>query len=108
MLPTSTYQDLKNREWDLSRLDDDESRLLAEFRQLAQRCNWHEFENHWTASVAAFYQARGMARQGIFRTPLYHLAQDLSNRLAVASGVVGMPRDSDLLRGAVVEPSSAS
>lgn len=107
MSQTSTYQDLKNREWDLSRLDGEESRLLAELRQLAQRGDWYAFENHWTRRLTDFYHARGLARAAIFRTPLYHLAQDLSNRLAVGAGIVREPDYRDHLRD-IIQASFAT
>ena len=97
MSQPSTYQDLKKHSWDLSRLDQEEAQLLDEFRNLSQRGDWYAYENHWTGRLMAFYQARGVARQAIFRKPLYHLAQDLGNRLAIATGVVREPDYRDKL-----------
>lgn len=111
------YTDLKGKTWNLVGFDAGEQAIFAELCQRSDELKassaspidrWIAFDNCWPSKVVSFYESRGLTRQESLRARVFHLAQDLSNRLAVASGVVGMPRDSDLLRGAVVEPSSAS
>jgi hypothetical protein len=87
-----TYLDLKGRELPLEGLDAQERLFLAELQQRAtSRPDWDDFENYWTAAVAAFYDARGLARRESRETVVYKVAQDLSGRLAIASGQARPP-----------------
>jgi uncharacterized membrane protein YccC len=99
MARRNSYLDLKGRELPLGRLDGEERRLIAELEQRAKsRPDWDDFENHWTATVAAFYDARGLSRRESRETPVYKIAQDLSSRLAVAAGLAQPPDYRDELK----------
>jgi hypothetical protein len=53
-------------------------------------------------AVGDFYQARGMSRKRITRTPAWHIAQDLDGRLAVAQGVASIGDYRDTLEHIVL------
>ena len=92
MARRNSYLDLKGRELPLGGLDAEERRLVAELERRAKsHPDWDDFENHWTAAVAAFYDARGLSRRQSRETPVYKIAQDLSSRLAVAAGLARPP-----------------
>jgi hypothetical protein len=92
MARQNTYFDLKGRELQLEGLDAQERRLLAELQQRAKsHPDWDDFENYWTAAVAAFYDARGLSRQASHETLVYRIAQDLSGRLAITAGMARPP-----------------
>src|SRR5437868_59009 len=83
-----TYLDLKGRELPLDGLDAQETHLLAELQhRAASQPDWDDFENYWTATVASFYDVRGLARKESRETVVYKVAQDLSGRLAIAAGL---------------------
>ncbi len=88
MTRENSYLDRKGREFDLSVLDEEERRLIADLRLRAEaKPNWAAFEAHWLAAVAALYDARGLSRKESRQTAVYQIAQDLSSRLAVAAGL---------------------
>jgi hypothetical protein len=92
MAPQKTYLDLKGRELPLGGLDAQERQLVADLRQRAQdHPDWDEFENYWTAAVAAFYDSRGLSRRESRESVVYKIAQDLSSRLAIAAGLARPP-----------------
>ena len=77
--------------------------MVARLRRRARtHPDWHDFGNYWTRAVAAFYEARGYSRARKRQTVVYRIAQDLSSRIAVATGWARMPdyRDEleDLIR----------
>src|SRR4051812_23299195 len=92
MAQKKTYLDLKGRELPLDGLDEQERQLVADLqRRAASRPDWDDFENYWTAAVATFYDARGLARAASREMVVYQIAQDLSGRLAVAAGLARPP-----------------
>ena len=110
------YTDLKGKTWNLVGFDAGEQAIFAELCQRSDELKassaspidrWIAFDNCWPSKVVSFYESRGLTRQESLRARVFHLAQDLSNRLAVASGFVRMPRDNNPPRG-VVEQSAAS
>jgi hypothetical protein len=92
------YVDLEGRQIGLAALDADERKLVAGLRRRARaRPSWDDFDNFWTEAVPAFYAARGRSRADSQRTVVYQIAQDLSSRLAVASGLARLPDYRDQL-----------
>ena len=88
MSRANVYVDLDGNEICLEHLDADERKLLAGIRRRARvNPDWDAFDNYWTNAVPAFYQSRGLARKAVARTVLWRVAEDLSGRLAVASGM---------------------
>jgi hypothetical protein len=89
MKQTDEYVDLDGRTISLAGLDADERRLVARLRRRARlNPDWDAFDNYWTIAVPAFYKARGLARKAVLRTIPWRIAQDLSGRLGIASGLV--------------------
>jgi hypothetical protein len=87
-----TYITIKGIRLDLSGLDADEIRLVRRLKQRARAlADWDAFDNYWIAAVAAFYDARGLPRPESRKTVPYLIAQDLSNRIAVQSGLARLP-----------------
>jgi hypothetical protein len=85
---TDVYVDRRGREIFLSGLDEDERKLVARLlRRARTRADWNDFDVYWMNTVGAFYDARGVTRRAAQRTIPYRIAQDLSGRLAVASGL---------------------
>lgn len=92
MVRHNSYQDLKGRQYDLTALDKEEQKLVADLRQRADRHpDWNEFENYWISTVAGFYDARGLKRTESRHTVAYQIGQDLSGRIAVAAGLARLP-----------------
>jgi hypothetical protein len=88
MKRTDVYVDLDGQEIPLVHLDAEERRLLTRIqRRAGTRPDWDAFDNWWTVAVAAFYQARGLARKAVPRTIPWRVAQDQSSRIAVAAGL---------------------
>jgi hypothetical protein len=103
MKQTDVYVDLDGQELSLVHLDAEERKLLARIQRRARtQPDWDAFDNWWTVAVAAFYQARGLARKAVPRTIPWRIAQDQSSRIAVAAGLarLGDYRDEleDLIR----------
>jgi hypothetical protein len=87
------YIDRKGRHLSLEALDEGERQLVGDLRQrAASHPDWVDFDNYWTRNVAAFYDARGVPRPESRKSIPYQVGQDLSGRLASASGLA---RDSD-------------
>lgn len=90
MKRTDIYVDLDGHEIALAGLDDGERRLVARLRRRAQtHPDWTDFDNYWTREVGAFYDARGVSRRKSRQRVPFRIAQDLSGRLGIASGLVG-------------------
>src|SRR5438128_12581995 len=103
-----TYVDLKGREWSLKNLDRAERRLIAKLQKHVEACRnsarepaqkWCDFDNFWLPLVCSFYTPRGLLRKEIIQTPVYHIAQDLSGRLAISLGLARAPDYRDDLLG---------
>jgi hypothetical protein len=87
----SVYTDLDGRPLCLGHLDADERRLLARIQRRArENQDWDAFDNYWTRAIGAFYDARGVPRTVSRESVVYRVAQDLSSRLGIASGLVRM------------------
>lgn len=102
-MQSDLYIDLRGQQHSLSRLDEDERKLLACLEQRSQSgAGWYDFENYWTRAVWELYQPRGLTRKEARETVVYRIAQDLGSRIAIASGLARMPdyRDelADLIR----------
>jgi hypothetical protein len=89
MKQTDIYLDLDGNLIPLDQLDAEERQLVARLRRRARtHPDWCDFDNYWTRAVAAFYDARGMSRKKSRQKAPYRIAQDLSGRLGIASGLV--------------------
>jgi hypothetical protein len=83
------YVDLNGHEIALAGLDAEERHLVARLRRRARtHPDWTDFDNYWTRTVAAFYEARGVPRRVSRDSIPFRIAQDLSSRLGIASGLV--------------------
>jgi hypothetical protein len=83
------YVDLNGHEISLAGLDAEERRLVARLRRRAQtHPDWTDFDNYWMRQVGAFYDARGVSRRVSSTSIPVRIAQDLSSRLGIASGLV--------------------
>src|ERR1035438_3218791 len=51
------------------------------------QADWSDFDNYWLQKVAALYEGRGLSRKESILTTVYQIAQDLSGRLAISSGL---------------------
>lgn len=88
MAKNTKYIDLKNRSWNLSALDAHERRLVAALQKQAQEdVDWNDFDNSWMSAARKLYAARGLSGRDIPQTPVYQIAQDLSNRIALRKGL---------------------
>jgi hypothetical protein len=89
MRQANVYVDLDGREICLGHLDAEEQKLLARIRRRARtNPDWDAFDNYWTKAVGEFYDARGVPRTESRESVVYRVAQDLSSRLGIASGLV--------------------
>jgi hypothetical protein len=89
MKAAEVYVDLDGREIPLADLDTAERRLVARLRRRARtHPNWTDFDNFWMRALVAFYDARGVPRSAVKKRALFRIAQDLSGRLGIASGLV--------------------
>jgi hypothetical protein len=96
MSQADRYLDLYGSEISLASLDAEERKLVGRLKRRATaEPPWHEFGNFYVKQVGDFYQARGLKRTQVTRTPAWRIAQDLSGRLAVAQGIakIGDYRD---------------
>jgi hypothetical protein len=89
MKRADVYVDLDGHEIALAALDAEERRLVARLRRRARRHpDWNDFDNYRFREVLAFYDARGLSRKRMRETAAWRIAQDLSGRLGIASGLV--------------------
>jgi hypothetical protein len=89
---TDVYVDLRGREIPLATLDDEELELVSVLQHRAEsHPDWIDFDNYWVGAVADLYDGRGVPRTQSSRTPVFRIAQDLSGRLAIASGWARAP-----------------
>lgn len=103
MKAISVYVDLDGMAISLDGLDMEGRRLLARLERRARsRPDWCDFDNYWMPAVAEFYDARGLSRPEIIKTPIYQIAQDLSARLGIAQGMVRPPDYLDQLEDLVL------
>jgi hypothetical protein len=87
----------------LDALDNEERKLLARLRRRARtRPDWDDFDNYWTQTVPAFYEARGLSPKRLAQTTLWQVAQDLSSRLGIVAGRVQPPGPLDDLEELVL------
>lgn len=103
MARNDTYIDYRGRELSLAGLDDAERELVESLqRRAAATSDWCEFSNFWAKAVGDFYAARRVSRAKRVKTLPYRIAQDLSSRIGLASGMMRFPdyRDdlADLIR----------
>ena len=93
-----------NQQFGFVVLDDAETTLLNELREYAREQNdWPAYRNFYIQRIHEFYQARGLPRDQIIRTPIWRIAQQISSQLQVQLGDAEAPdyRDqlSDLIQG---------
>jgi len=89
MKTAKTYVDLDGNKINLMTLDAEERRLLGRLRRRARtHPDWCDFDTLWMKEVVGLYDARGLPRDKMRRTPLYRIAQDLAARLGVAAGFI--------------------
>jgi hypothetical protein len=82
------YVDMDDNNISLAGLDAEELRLVSRLRRRAQtHPDWCDFDTYWMRTVAEFYDARGIRRSQSLKSVPFQIAQDLSGRLAVASGL---------------------
>jgi hypothetical protein len=104
MKAADRYVDLDGVVFTLADLDAEERRLVGRLRRRARtNPDWNDFDNHWTRTVRAFYQARGVTGKMLSRTPVWRIAQDLSSRLGIAAGLVREPDYRDELEELIHE-----
>jgi hypothetical protein len=81
------YVDMDGNIIPLGELDAEEKRLVSRLRRRAQtHPDWCDFDNYWMRAVAEFYDGRGLRRSQSVKSVPFQIAQDLSSRIAVASG----------------------
>src|SRR6266496_3404391 len=94
MAPTTEYVDLDGRRWKLATLDASERKLLRQLQSIHSRPpDWYEFENDWIKKLTTFYRERGLPTTAIIKRPLYEILTDLSDRLALAQGLMSIESD---------------
>ena len=92
MIRNDVYIDISGQEICLRCLDQEERKLLGRLRRRdVIHPDWIDFGNFWTKRVAEFYDARGLPRKVSLKTAVYRIAQDLSARLAVETGMARLP-----------------
>lgn len=105
MKANEIYLDLDGNSLSLTDLDAAERQLVARLRRQARtNPDWDAFDDLYTRAVPQFYQARGLTRRAVLRTPVWHIAQDLSSRLGIAAGLIRPDEDyRDQLEGLILE-----
>jgi hypothetical protein len=84
-----TYIDMEGHELSLVHLDPQELNLVRKLvRRATRRPDWCDFDSFWSQAVQQFYIDRGVPGEVIAQTTVFQIAQDLSGRLGVASGLV--------------------
>lgn len=82
-----TYTTLSGERLLLSELDADEKSLVTELHFRAEvTVHWPEFAAYFMKRVGDFYLDRGLSRRDIVKLPIWRLAHDLKDRLAVKEG----------------------
>jgi hypothetical protein len=86
MIQADVYVDLHGTRYVWAVLDAEERQLVKELKDCAKRTTeWAGFRNTYIQKVGDFYQARGLTRQEITRTPVWAIAQDLAGGLHIAA-----------------------
>lgn len=103
MIQSVVYVDLRHNRYSLSDLDEQERRAVARLKRRARtHRDWYDFENYWPKLVWELYRPRGLTREDAANTAVFRIAQDLSSRIAIESGLARVPdyRDelADLIR----------
>jgi hypothetical protein len=88
MTKNDTYVDLDGKVFSLANLDAEERHLVNRLRRRARlKPDWTDFDKFGYQAVADLYDARGVPRK-VSRTSVpFQIAQDLSGRIAVATGM---------------------
>jgi hypothetical protein len=88
MKKNDTYIDLDGNAISLADLDAEERRLVNRLRRYARlNQNWDGFDNFAYKAVGEFYDARGVPRKVSRDSIPFQIAQDLSARIAVTTGM---------------------
>lgn len=92
MTRNEIYVDLTGNQIPLGGLDSEEIELVHALQHRAEtHPDWIDFDNYWVRAVADLYDGRGVPRSQSRRTAVFRIAQDLSGRLAIASGWARAP-----------------
>jgi hypothetical protein len=76
--------------FDLSTLDEEERKLVRDLVTFAEKhpdARTGEYRNYYIGRVGEFYQSRGLSRTDVTKTCVWQIAQHISGRLMVASGI---------------------
>ena len=88
MRKNETYVDLDGNAISLANLDAGERRLVNRLRRRASlKPDWDDFDNFCYQAVGDFYDSRGVPRKQSRNSVPFQIAQDLSGRIAVATGM---------------------
>jgi hypothetical protein len=88
MKKNDRYVDLDGNSISLANLDAQERRLVNRLRRRARlKPDWDDFDNFCYQAVGEFYDARGVPRKQSRNSVPFQIAQDLSGRIAVATGM---------------------
>ena len=103
MIQSAVYVDLRHNRSSLNDLDEEERKAVARLQRRARtHRDWYDFENYWQKLVWDLYRPRGLSREEAAKTVVFRIAQDLSSRIAIESGLARAPdyRDqlADLIR----------
>jgi hypothetical protein len=77
-------------DYDLSALDTEERNIIRDLIAFAEQhpdARTGEYHNYYIHHVGSFYVSRGLSRRDIAKTRVWQIAQDISGRLMVASGI---------------------
>src|SRR5262245_40947066 len=92
MKQNDVYVDMNGEAISLAGLDAEERRLVARLRRRAHtHPDWCDYDNYWMREVAEFYDSRGVRRSQSVKSVPFQIAQDLSSRIAIASGFARPP-----------------
>ena len=93
-----SHRNIYGEDIPLSGLDADERKLLKSIQaKYDAGADWNDFDNFWEPKVMSLYAARGLSRPAMRQAAPYRIAQDLSSRIAIASGYARMPNYRDEL-----------
>jgi hypothetical protein len=88
MSKSDIYIDLDGKSLSLANLDEEELLLVNRLLRRARlKPSWNDFDNYGYRAVAEFYDARKVPRKQSRNSMAFHIVQDLSNRIAIASGM---------------------
>ena len=84
---SDVYLDLHGREYLLSKLETEERELVTLLQKEASERDWNSFDSFWTKAIARFYTQHGRDWISARETVPFRIAQDLSGRLSIKTGM---------------------